>query len=120
MPDGLEAHRLRGPAQKIHHIINYADLLVGESATMASEAAVLGIPSVFIAKTGRGYTDEQEKRYGLVNYFNDEQYEQAISCIRDLVSTDTRNIGHKARSKLLMEKIDVTQWMIKFFEEEFS
>ena len=39
---------------------------VGESATMASECAVLGVPAIYAAQTGRGYTNEQESRYGLV------------------------------------------------------
>ena len=35
------------------------------SATMASECAVLGVPSVYVAKTSRGYIDEQAARYDL-------------------------------------------------------
>jgi len=38
----------------------YCRAFIGESATMASEAAVLGVPAVYAAETGRSYTDEQE------------------------------------------------------------
>ena len=33
-----------GPVEDIHHLLAYAQLVVGESATMSSEAAVLGVP----------------------------------------------------------------------------
>ena len=32
----------------------YADLFVGESATMASEYAVLGTPAIFVSTSRRG------------------------------------------------------------------
>ena len=44
---------------------------------MSSEAAVLGVPAVFIATTGRGYTDDEERRYGLVRHFTEAQYDLA-------------------------------------------
>src|SRR6185295_14985296 len=66
LPAELEPNRLSAPVSDIHHIIAHARLLAGESATMASEAAVLGVPAVYISPFGRGYTDDEEARYGLV------------------------------------------------------
>ena len=57
------------PPEKIHHALYYADLFYGESPTMASEAACLGTPARYIDHKGRGYTDEQERKYGLVFNF---------------------------------------------------
>ncbi|MFP3938911.1 MAG: DUF354 domain-containing protein, partial [Thermoanaerobaculia bacterium] len=53
LPEDLEPYRLRLPPQHVHHLLAEARLLVGESATMASEAAVLGTPAVFLSSTGR-------------------------------------------------------------------
>ena len=58
-------------------------MIVGESATMSSEAAVLGVPAVMIATTGRGYTDDQERRYELVRHFTDDEYDRAVDDRRE-------------------------------------
>lgn len=50
LPDELEPLRYRGPSAKIHHLLGHCRLLVGESATMASEAAILGVPSIYAGR----------------------------------------------------------------------
>jgi uncharacterized protein len=87
---------------------------------MSSESAVLGVPAVFIATTGRGYTDDQERRYGLVRHFTDDQYEQAVAEIEKLCSEAPREFGQAARQRLLSEKIDVTGWMVDYFESQLA
>jgi predicted glycosyltransferase len=120
LPADLEALRSKGPVEQIHHLIAHAQLIVGESATMSSEAAVLGVPAVLIATTSRGYIDDQERRYGHVRYFSDQQYEQAVAEIEGLLADAPREMGEKARERLLQEKIDVTSWMVEYFESTFS
>lgn len=115
LPPDLEPFAWRGARSDIHHLIAYAQLVVGESATMASEAAVLGTPAVYIAKTGRGYTDDQEARYGLVRNVQPTAFETALEAVDSYLSTPTQDIaaGHK---RLLEERIDVTEWMVDWFE----
>jgi hypothetical protein len=108
-----------GPVEKIHHLIAHARLVVGESATMSSEAAVLGVPAVFIATTGRGYTDDQEKRYGLVRHFTEDQYDMALSAIEEILAEPAAT-WQAARQRMLDEKIDVTAWMTDYFESTFA
>jgi len=110
---------VRGPVEDIHHLIAHAELVVGESATMSSEAAVLGVPAVFIATTGRGYTDDEERRYGLVRHFTEDQYDLAVSAVEELQATP-RDTWRAARERLLDDKIDVTQWMVDYFETTFG
>jgi uncharacterized protein len=117
-PD-LEDLAVRGPVQKIHHLLAHARLVVGESATMSSEAAVLGVPAVFIATTGRGYTDDEERRYGLVRHFTEDQYDMALSAIEEIL-TEPAATWQAARQRLLDEKIDVTGWMVDYFETTFG
>ncbi|HEV8529696.1 MAG TPA: DUF354 domain-containing protein [Actinomycetes bacterium] len=120
LPTDLAGLEVKGSVGQIHHLLAHAQLFVGESATMSSEAAVLGVPAVFIATTGRGYTDDEEKRYGLVQHFTDDQYEQAIAAIEKLSSEPPREFGQAARARLLAEKIDVTGWMVDYFESTFA
>jgi uncharacterized protein len=110
----------RGPVEDIHHLLAHAQLVVGESATMSSEAAVLGVPAVMIATTGRGYTDDEERRYGLVRYFREHQYDEALAAVEEYADDSPRELGALAREQLLREKIDVTDWMVDYFESSFS
>jgi uncharacterized protein len=119
LPPELARYAITGPVEDIHHLLAHAQLIVGESATMSSEAAVLGVPAVFIAKTGRGYTDDQERRYGLVRHVPDTQVSRAIEAIGDFMRAGPREFGLKARARLLEEKIDVTAWMVDYFESNF-
>ncbi len=108
-----------GPVEQIHHLIAHAQIVVGESATMSSEAAVLGVPTVFIATTGRGYTDDEERRYGLVRHFTEDQYDKALSAIEEILAEPAAT-WQSARQRLLAEKIDVTAWMTDYFEATFG
>lgn len=66
LPDDLASLRFSGRVGDMHHLMAFCAGYFGESATMASECAVLGVPSVYAAHSARGYTDEQEERYALV------------------------------------------------------
>jgi hypothetical protein len=101
----------------LHHFIAFCTTLVGESATMASEAAVLGVPAFYIADTGRGYTDEQQRRYGLVENFTLEHAGDALERLQELLATpDLRALGHEKRERLLSERIDTTAWMMSYID----
>lgn len=121
LPAALESKRLPVGITDIHHLLAHASLLVGESATMASEAAVLGVPALFISDTSRGYTLEEEKNFQLVFNLTRRQVDKALQLI-DYVLTNPRS-REKYRSKrddLLAETIDVTGYIlneIKIFAE---
>jgi len=122
LPPELEPNRLRIPVSDIHHVVAHARLLAGESATMASEAAVLGVPAVYISPLGRGYTDDEEARYGLVrNFIGRRFHDDWTSVAVELFSDDgERRRAGEARARLLAEKTDVTAWMAEFFEREHA
>jgi len=81
---------------------------------------VLGVPAVFIATTGRGYTDDEERRYGLVRHFTEDQFDLATSAIDKAFAESPREMGQLARHRLLEDKIDVTRWMVEYFESTFG
>jgi predicted glycosyltransferase len=122
LPAELEPYRLAIPAAAIHHILAGATLLVGESATMASECAVLGVPAVYISPVGRGYTDEEETRYGLVTNFTAARFKSDWLARVEKLADDPllASRAREARARLLAEKVDTTRWMIDFFEREYA
>jgi uncharacterized protein len=60
LPEDLRGYQLPCSPEKIHDALYYADLLYGESATMASEAACVGTPAIFVDDKGRLVAKVQE------------------------------------------------------------
>jgi uncharacterized protein len=117
LPSEFEALRFRAPPERMHHFIAFAKMLVGESATMASEAAVLGVPAFYIADTGRGYTNHEQAHYGLVWNFKRAEAALALQKVEELLNLpDLTESMQKARTKLLAERIDLTSWMIQYVD----
>lgn len=46
LPEELKQYQLPTPANAIHSVLTYADLYLGDSQTMAAEAALLGTPAI--------------------------------------------------------------------------
>ncbi|MEA3502044.1 MAG: DUF354 domain-containing protein [Actinomycetota bacterium] len=116
LPGDLERFAYRGPTSAIHHVMAFASLVVGESATMASEAAVLGTPAVYVATTSRGYIDDLQERYGLVRHFDPTAFEDALDTASSFTGDDAQRSAAQARERLLHDKVDLTDWMVDFFE----
>ena len=119
LPQEFERYRITVSPEKIHDLMYYATLLYGESATMASECAVLGTHAIFSDFVGRGYTDEEEEKYELVFNFKldkESQRESLEKAVELLENNNLKNIGRKKREKLLADKIDVTAFMVWFVE----
>ena len=49
IPSEIDKFKITIPPERIHDVLYYADLLIGESGTMGTEAAFLGTPSINIA-----------------------------------------------------------------------
>lgn len=98
------------PPEKVHHLLAFAQLYVGEGATMASEAAVLGTPAVYINTLTMGYVQDEE-RYGLLHHFASGR--EALGTIRDLLATpDLKQHYAQLRTRLLADKINPTPWLV--------
>lgn len=119
LPPELLPYQIRINPIDIFHIMAYSKLVFGESATMASEAAVLGVPAIFIDSTSRDYTREQEVKYGLVfNYAETpEDIDEAINTGLRILSNPSNHFQfQERRQRLLNDKIDVTQFLYEFVE----
>lgn len=58
LPADLARHAYCGPKTAVHHMLAHCRLQIGESATMASEAAMLGVPAVYAGGIVWGYMRE--------------------------------------------------------------
>jgi predicted glycosyltransferase len=117
LPNELKKYQIKLPPEKMHDLLAYATLCIGESATMAAEAALLGVPAIYIANTLRGYINELEKDYQLV--FNFKSQKKAMQkALKLLKNRSLKNEWLEKRDKMLKEKTDLTEWMIKFIEKK--
>lgn len=119
----LEKYRITISPEKIHSLLYYAQLYIGEGGTMAAEAAILGTPAIHIESTSSGIATgelsgnflELRDKYGLLYFYPDQNQalEKAISILED---KNSKKEWQKRREKLLKDKIDVTAWMTDFIE----
>jgi predicted glycosyltransferase len=111
LPPELQPYRMTVSPARIHDLLSFGCLYVGEGATMASEAAMLGIPSIYVSSLTAGTLEEEERAYGLVHRITDEQ--QAIERAVELASRSGQQEEYRQRrQRLLADKIDVTAWMV--------
>ena len=117
--DEFKPYQLRVSPEKAHSLMYYATMLVGDSQTMTSEAAVLGTPAIrcntFVGRIH--YLEEEEHKYGLTYGFRPEQSEEMFVKIDELLSMpNLKEEWQRRRQKMLSEKIDYAQFLAWFVE----
>ena len=117
--DEFKPYQLTVSPEKTHSLMYYATMLVGDSQTMTSEAAVLGTPAIrcntFVGRIH--YLEEEEHKYNLTYGFRPEQSEAMFSKIDELLSMpNLKEEWQRRRQKMLSEKIDYAQFMTWFVE----
>lgn len=115
LPAEFEAYRLPVPPEHIHHLLSYADGYVGDSQTMATEAGLLGTPSIRVnslVEDAELSTFRELESYGVVYNMTDER--AAIEKMQSFV--EDPDIGAKwerRRARLLAEREDVTAVVVE-------
>ena len=119
LDDELVKYKIKVSPEKLHDLLYYTDLLMGDSQTMTTEAAVLGTPAIrcnsFVGENDMGNFIELEQKYGLIFNYNDPDraIEKAVELIQ---KPNLKEEWKKKREKLLKDKIDVTAFMVWFIE----
>ena len=116
----FESYRIQIDPINMHHALYYADMYIGDSQTMAAEAAVLGTPALrfndFVGNLG--YLEELEHKYGLTYGIKTTDPGKLYKKIKEFLDTPDLKEEWKARSrKMLSEKIDVAAFITWFIEE---
>ncbi|HKY38364.1 MAG TPA: glycosyltransferase [Polyangiaceae bacterium] len=119
LPEALAPLKFPLPPDRLHDALAFADLLVGDSQTMAAEAAVLGTPSLRVSSwTGRlAYLSELEQRYGLTFAYQPDKAERLLAHVdRWLLEPHLRQSLAPNHQRLMAEKVDVARWFVEFLE----
>jgi predicted glycosyltransferase len=119
LPPDLEPLRLPLHPTKVHTVLQNAELVVGDSATMIAEAAVLGTPAVY---TGyfvgdRGYLNELENPYQLLWGIKDYNYTALLAKIDEIIAVpDFKKEAAIRRDNMLKERHDPTPFFLWFID----
>lgn len=107
-----ERYKLSVPPEEYHDVLAFARLVITEGASTASEAACLGVPSVYVNTTRRGYLEDQERRYHLVFNFTDP--ELASRKVSELLEhPPSAGALADAQRRLVEDHIDVTDFVLQ-------
>jgi predicted glycosyltransferase len=120
LPDEFEEFRIRIPPERMHDVLAFASIIVGDSGSMVGEAAVLGTPNVFYGSfAGRlEYLNDLEHRFDLARSFRPEQGSEMLQEVDVLTADATeRERWQERRAKMLEECVDVSSWYHDLVEE---
>lgn len=112
----FEIYRLNINPLDIHHILYFAQIYVGDSQSMAVEAAMLGTPSVrFSSFAGKiRVLEELENKYQLTFGILPENKDELFNKIHQiLILKNKEEIFEERKNKMLKDKIDVTQFFVE-------
>ena len=113
----LQKYQITIPPEKIHDALYYATLLVGDTQTMTTEAAILGTPAIrsnsFIGPKDMTNFIELEDSYGLIYNIRNEK-KALYKAIELLENKKLKTEWKIKRRTILNEKIDVCDFIVWF------
>ena len=117
LPPELEDHKLKISPHKVHDLLYYAHMFVGDSQTMATEASILGVPTVrsnSLVGTMSNFKELEEK-YGLMYSIKDSR-KALIKALELQKDENLKQKWNEKRERLLRDKIDVTAFIVDLIE----
>ena len=114
LPKELQKYQISISPDKIHDLLYFTDLYIGEGATMASECAMLGTPAIYVNSLDAGTLQEQEK-LGLIYQFRNSEgvLEKAITLLNN---PNLKEQTQDLCEIMIKNKIDLNTYMVWFFE----
>jgi len=121
----FEQYRLPVPPEEIHSLMAYSSLFVGDSQTMTSEAAVLGVPALKCNSfAGRlSVPNMLENKYGLCYAYTPERFNDMCNRIKSLLnrgSEELRTEWQEKRNRMLADMIDPTDFFVDYIERYYK
>ena len=103
LPKEFEQYRLPTHPNRIHDVIAFATLVFGESSTMSEEAAMMGVPSIYLNDDSTYYTKHLEREYKLMYNLTESEDDQqtAIQIGMELLE-DNNHLDWKRKKGLFL------------------
>ena len=121
----FEPYRLPVPPEEIHSLMAYSSMFLGDSQTMTSEAAVLGVPALKCNSfAGRlSVPNMLENKYGLCYAYTPQQFEEMYHYVEQLLARDPEELKsewQEKRQRMLADMIDPTEFFVNYIESIIS
>jgi predicted glycosyltransferase len=108
LPEQFEKYRIKINPQDIAHALYFAEIFVGDSQTMTSEAAVLGTPALrcndFVGLIST--MEEREEKYGLTHGYKPVNFDQLIAKARELLSMPNLKEEYRKRAAVMLNECE--------------
>ena len=117
LPSEFKKYELKVRPDRFHSVLSYAQLYIGEGGSTATEAAILGTPSIHISTTAKfcGVFDDLEK-YDLIYTFDDEH--KALEKAQEILNNPkSKELWVHRKNIMLKEMIDVNTFMTEAIEK---
>lgn len=119
LPAAFRKNRLPVPPHLVHDLLARANVYVGDSATMSTEAALLGTPAVRC----QSFADGEDMsnfvelgEHGLL--YSTADGEKAVQMATTLARNDPEEAWEHRRERLLEDKIDVVPFAVQLLARE--
>lgn len=116
----LQKHQLNIPVSAIHHILYFASLYVGDSQTMATEAALLGTPSLrynsFVGKNDMSNFKVLESHKLLMNFNKFANLQDGI--LKILTNKKSKQIWQQKRNDYFYGKPDLNEQILQHLKPQ--
>ena len=122
----FEEYRIKIEPHKIHSLIFYATMFLGDSQTMTSEAALMGTPALKCnTLAGKlAVPNEIEYKYDLCFSYQPDRFDLMLAKTEQLLSRENlKQEWETKRDRMLNDKIDVTAflfWVVDNYPESIK
>jgi len=118
LPEEFEKYRLPFSPEKLHHFLYYAKIFIGESQTMTTEAACLGVPAIkfnsFAVDDDINFVELENDYHAIFKYDDPAKVIDKLSQLLQIPDLKEQWVGKRRR--ILADKIDLTSFMVWFIE----
>lgn len=113
IPSKIMKYKFNISPDLFHDVLSFAKMYVGEGGTTASEAAILGVPSIYLNNLSMGYIQE-EIDAGLL--FQTTNLNDVFLKIDDIIKIKDKKFYKNKADKFISNKIDPTEFLVNFIE----
>jgi predicted glycosyltransferase len=111
----INKYLIKIPPELMHDALHYADFFITESGTMASEAAILNTPVIYVNSLPlMGYLRDEEKSGLLFHFKNSSGVTDKVVELMNI--PDIKEAFYSKNLRLLENKINPTLFFVWFIE----
>jgi len=114
LPKELQKYHIDIPVERMHDALYFAHLYIGEGASMASEAAMLGTPAIYVNSLNSAGIFKELEEAGL--FFIMPDGKEAIKKALTLATKEDKEEFIKKKEAYLKSKIDVSSFLVWFIQ----